>query len=176
MSGANGSDMVRIWISLGSNIDRENNIRAALHDLHAEFGPLQISRVYESEAVGFSGDAFYNLVVGLDTDRTAADLMTRFREIESDHGRTREGGGFASRTLDIDLLTYGDEVMDVNGAHLPRDEITRYAFVLLPLSELAADSVHPELGLSYREMWAAFDHTAQRLWPVPFETGLPASE
>ena len=157
MSGANGSDMVRIWISLGSNIDRENNIRAALHDLHAEFGPLQISRVYESEAVGFSGDAFYNLVVGLDTDRTAADLMTRFREIESDHGRTREGGGFASRTLDIDLLTYGDEV-------------------LLPLSELAADSVHPELGLSYREMWAAFDHTAQRLWPVPFETGLPASE
>ncbi|MCW8945093.1 MAG: 2-amino-4-hydroxy-6-hydroxymethyldihydropteridine diphosphokinase [Sedimenticola sp.] len=168
--------MARIWISLGSNIEREKNIRAALHDLHKEFGALLISTVYESEAVGFSGDAFYNLVVGLDTDRPAADLMTRFREIEADHGRTRGGGGFASRTLDIDLLTYGDAVMDVNGAHLPRDEITRYAFVLLPLSELAADSIHPELGTSYSAMWAAFDHASQRLWAVPFEIDIPTME
>ncbi|MCW8890995.1 MAG: 2-amino-4-hydroxy-6-hydroxymethyldihydropteridine diphosphokinase, partial [Sedimenticola sp.] len=65
--------MARIWVSLGSNIEREKNIRAALHDLHKEFGALLISKVYESEAVGFSGDAFYNLVVGFDTDRPAAD-------------------------------------------------------------------------------------------------------
>jgi 2-amino-4-hydroxy-6-hydroxymethyldihydropteridine diphosphokinase len=166
--------MARVWISLGSNINREQNIRAALHDLHGEFGSLLISRVYESEAVGFSGDAFYNLVVGIDTDRPVQDLMTLFRAIESAHGRTREGGGFASRTLDIDLLTYGDQIMTVKGAHLPRDEITRYAFVLLPLSELAGDSVHPELGETYRTLWARFDQTSQRLWPVPFETGLSA--
>lgn len=164
--------MVRIWLSLGSNIDRERNIRAALHDLQAEFGPLRVSRVYESEAVGFSGDAFYNLVVGVDTDRPVSELIRLFRAIESAHGRTREGGGFASRTLDIDLLTYGEQVLELDGLHLPRDEITRYAFVLLPLSELAGDSRHPELGETYRELWRRFDSTSQRLWPVPFETGL----
>lgn len=167
--------MARVWISLGSNIEREHNIRAALHDLQGEFGSLLISPVYESEAVGFSGDAFYNLVVGIDTDRPVQELMTRFRAIESAHGRTREGGGFASRTLDIDLLTYGDAVISVQGTRLPRDEITRYAFVLLPLSELAGDSVHPELGETYQALWARFDQTAQRLWPIPFKTGLPAA-
>ncbi len=164
--------MSRIWISLGSNIDRERNIRAALHDLQAEFGSLLISRIYESEAVGFSGDAFYNLVVGIDTERPVDELIRLFRAIESAHGRTREGGGFAARTLDIDLLTYGDRVMDLGGLHLPRDEITRYAFVLLPLSELAGESRHPELGETYGELWRRFDHASQRLWPVPFETGL----
>lgn len=165
--------MERIWLSLGSNIDRERNIRAALHDLQAEFGPLQISRVYESEAVGFAGDAFYNLVVGADTARPVSELISLFRAIESAHGRTREGGGFASRTLDIDLLTYGDQVVEREGLHLPRDEITRYAFVLLPLTELAGESRHPELGRTYNELWRDFDQASQRLWPVPFETGLP---
>ncbi|WP_428623666.1 2-amino-4-hydroxy-6-hydroxymethyldihydropteridine diphosphokinase [Sedimenticola sp.] len=165
--------MPRIWISLGSNIEREHNIRAALHDLQAEFGSLLVSNIYESEAVGFSGDAFYNLVVGVDTERSVDELVQLFRAIESAHGRTREGGGFASRTLDIDLLTYGDQIIDRDGLHLPRDEITRYAFVLLPLSELAGESRHPESGQSYRELWEQFDRTSQRLWPVPFDTGLP---
>lgn len=165
--------MVRAWISLGSNIDREHNIRAALHDLRNEFGSLWLSRVYESEAVGFSGDAFYNMVVGIDTEVSVSQLIGCFRAIESAHGRTREGSGFSSRTLDIDLLTYGDQVVDLEGVHLPRDEITRYAFVLLPLSEMAGESRHPELGVTYRELWAGFDQSAQKLWPVPFDSGLP---
>lgn len=164
--------MARVWISLGSNIDRERNIRAALRDLQAQFGHLLISRVYESEAVGFSGDAFYNLVVGADTELPVAELVQLFRTIESTHGRTREGGSFAPRTLDIDLLTYGDRIVDLDGMHLPRDEITRYAFVLLPLTELAGDSCHPELGQTYNEIWQGFDRDSQRLWPVPFDTGL----
>ncbi|MCW8908407.1 MAG: 2-amino-4-hydroxy-6-hydroxymethyldihydropteridine diphosphokinase [Sedimenticola sp.] len=168
--------MARAWISLGSNIEREHNIRAALHDLRREFGPLHLSRVYESEAVGFSGDAFYNMVVGIDTGLPVPRLVERFRAIESAHGRTREGGGFSSRTLDIDLLTYGDQVVDLAGMHLPRDEITRYAFVLLPLSEVAGESRHPELGVTYRELWADFDQGGQKLWPVPFDSALPDSD
>ncbi|MCB1675321.1 MAG: 2-amino-4-hydroxy-6-hydroxymethyldihydropteridine diphosphokinase [Halioglobus sp.] len=163
--------MPRIWISLGSNIDREHNIRAALQDLQAEFGALSVSRVYESEAVGFAGDAFYNAVVGADTQESVAALLQRFRAIEAAHGRTRERGRFAARTLDIDLLTYGEQVVDVEGVHLPRDEITRYAFVLLPLSELAGNSRHPQLGVTYSELWRRFDHSTQALWPVPFDTG-----
>lgn len=167
--------MTRVWISLGSNIEREHNIRAALHDLQREFGPLQLSRVYESEAVGFPGDAFYNLVAGVDTEMPVAALIETFRAIESAHGRTREEGGFSSRTLDIDLLTYGDQVVDQAGVHLPRDEITRYAFVLLPLSEVAGESCHPELGLTYRELWSRFDHASQKLWAVPFDSALPVA-
>ena len=168
--------MARAWVSLGSNIEREYNIRAALHDLRREFGPLRLSRVYESEAVGFSGDAFYNMVVGIDTGEPVSRLVERFRAIESAHGRTREGGGYSSRTLDIDLLTYGDQVLDLDGMHLPRDEITRYAFVLLPLSEVAGGSRHPELGVTYRELWAGFDQNSQQLWPVPFDSGLPDTD
>ncbi|MCB1678688.1 MAG: 2-amino-4-hydroxy-6-hydroxymethyldihydropteridine diphosphokinase [Halioglobus sp.] len=163
--------MPRIWISLGSSIDRERHIRAALHDLQAAFGALSISRVYESEAVGFAGDPFYNAVVGADTQLPVAALLQLFRAIEAAHGRTRERGRFAARTLDIDLLTYGEQVVDVAGVHLPRDEITRYAFVLLPLSELAGDSRHPQLGATYRELWRRFDQSTQALWPVPFDTG-----
>lgn len=164
--------MARIWISLGSNIDRERNIRAALRDLQNRLGPLLVSRVYESEAVGFAGDAFYNLVVGADTELPVGELVGLFRSIESAHGRTREGGSFAPRTLDIDLLTYGDQVVDMAGVHLPRDEITRYAFVLQPLAELAGECRHPELGETYSELWRRFDQASQQLWPVPFETGL----
>ena len=160
--------MERAWLSLGSNIHREANIRSALQALREAFGALVISRVYESDAVGFSGDAFYNLVVGIMSERTAGELVSMFRDIESDHGRVREGGGFASRTLDIDLLTYGDKVMEEGKLALPRDEITRYAFVLLPLSDVAGDEIHPVLGITYLELWQAFDQESQRLWPVDF--------
>lgn len=112
-------------------------------------------------------------MVGVDTECSVETLIGQFRAIESAHGRTREGSRFSSRTLDIDLLTYGDQVLDRNGLHLPRSEITRYAFVLLPLSELAGESLHPELGKSYRTLWQEFDQSAQRLWPVPFDSRLP---
>ncbi|MFC1685277.1 2-amino-4-hydroxy-6-hydroxymethyldihydropteridine diphosphokinase, partial [Pseudomonadota bacterium] len=85
------------------------------------------------------------------------------------HGRERCGEKFASRTLDIDLLTYGDQVIKEGKVEIPREEITRYAFVLLPLAEVAGDEQHPVLGLSYRELWQGFDGEGQVLAPVEFE-------
>ena len=149
--------MPRVWVSVGSNIDREHHIRAALADLHVAFGDLTVSPLYETEAVGFEGDAFYNLVVGFDTALRPGALHRRMREIEARHGRERGGGKFASRTLDLDLLTYGDRVTDEGGKALPRDEILRYAFVLAPLVDVAADEVHPQLGQTYRHLWEQFD-------------------
>lgn len=148
--------MPRIWISAGSNIEREKHIRAALHDLRQTFGELRVSPVYETEAVGFKGDAFYNLVIGFDSDLSPAVLHGLMREIEARHGRERGGGKFAARTLDLDLLTYGDEVTDRGGKVLPRDEILRYAFVLAPLADVAGDELHPQLGESYRTLWERF--------------------
>ncbi len=155
--------MTRVYLSLGSNIDRERNIPAAIHDLRTEFGELEISPVYESQAVGFAGDAFYNLVVGFETDREVVELTRRLNAIEDAHGRVRGGEKYSSRTLDVDLLLYGDAVMHEQGLNVPRDEIERYAFVLRPLAEIAGQLRHPVNGQRYSELWAQFDAAEQPL-------------
>jgi 2-amino-4-hydroxy-6-hydroxymethyldihydropteridine diphosphokinase len=128
-----------------------------------------LSPVYESEAVGFVGENFLNLVAGIDTKLLPSELNDRLKGIEDRHGRARSGGKFAARTLDIDLLTYGIEIVDGGGIQLPRDEILRYAFVLRPLSDVAGDEVHPLERVSYRALWQAFDHSKQPLWCVDLD-------
>jgi len=137
----------RIWLSLGSNQAREHSLRGAVRMLREAFGPLILSPVYESAAVGFAGDPFLNLVVGADTDWPIEAVQRRLREIEDAYGRVRGPDRFAPRTLDIDLLTYGDAVRP--DLDLPRDEIERYAFVLGPLADVAPDEAHPTVGQSY---------------------------
>lgn len=149
--------MPRIWVSLGSNIEREKHIRAAVAELERLLGPASISPVYETDAEGFEGPAFYNLVTGHETDLPAEELMRLFRQLEDELGRERGENRFDSRTMDIDLLTYGDLIGEVAGKQLPRDDITDYAFVLKPLCDLAPDEVHPVLGKSYRQMWEEFE-------------------
>jgi 2-amino-4-hydroxy-6-hydroxymethyldihydropteridine diphosphokinase len=161
--------MARVYVSIGSNIERDANIRGGVTDLKKYFGELELSRVYESESVGFDGDNFYNLVAAFDTDEDVLTVAKILHDIENDHGRTREGPRFSSRTLDIDMLLYDDAVMQQGKLELPRDEITKNAFVLWPLAEIAPDLEHPVLGTSYAEMWAAFDKDKQPLWPVEFE-------
>jgi 2-amino-4-hydroxy-6-hydroxymethyldihydropteridine diphosphokinase len=157
---------IRAWLSLGSNIDPQKRIPAALESLRERFGELVISPIYESEAVGFSGDNFHNLVVGIETGLPPRELADALREIESEYGRVRGAEKFSSRTLDIDLLTYGDQIIDEPGVQVPRDEILRYAFVLLPLSEVAPNERHPVTGQTYRELWAEFNASEQMLWRV----------
>ncbi|MCG6967213.1 MAG: 2-amino-4-hydroxy-6-hydroxymethyldihydropteridine diphosphokinase [Chromatiaceae bacterium] len=148
--------MPRVWVSVGSNIDREHYVRAALNDLRELFGDLVVSPIYETEAVGFDGDAFLNLVVGFDTELPPSRLHGLLRAIEARHGRERGAEKFAARTLDLDLLTYGDAVTAEGGKQLPRDEILHYAFVLAPLADVAGDELHPQLGESYRSLWQRF--------------------
>ncbi|MEZ5585779.1 MAG: 2-amino-4-hydroxy-6-hydroxymethyldihydropteridine diphosphokinase [Sedimenticolaceae bacterium] len=151
--------MPRVWVSVGSNIDRERHIRAALRELQQAFGELTVSPVYETAAVGFDGDAFLNLVVGFFSDLPPAQLHRMMREIEDRHGRRRDGEKFSARTLDLDVLTYGDTVGDDGGKALPRDEILRYAFVLAPLTDVAASERHPVSGDSYGDLWRRFAKT-----------------
>lgn len=161
--------MARVYVSIGSNIDRDENIRGGVADLRERFGALTLSAVYESEAVGFDGDNFYNLVAAFDTDEGVLEVAGVLHEIENAHGRTREGPRFSSRTLDIDMLLYDELVLHADKLDLPREEITKNAFVLWPLAEIAPELQHPVLKQSYAELWAAFDKDKQPLWPVPFE-------
>lgn len=159
--------MTTIYVSIGSNIDRESNIRGGVAALRERFGELRLSTVYESEAVGFAGDPFYNLVASFETDARPDEVVAALRAIEDRFGRVRTGPRFSSRTLDIDLLLYGDAVFE-QPVVIPRQEITRNAFVLRPLAELAPDRVHPQTGKTYARMWQEFDQAAQPLWPVAF--------
>lgn len=160
--------MAEVFLSLGSNIDRERHIRAGLDALTEQFGELRVSRVFESEAVGFDSDDFYNLVVALYTDLPVGQLALRLREIEDANGRLRAGPKFSARTLDIDILLYDDLTGTIDGVKLPRGEIQKNAFVLQPLAELAPEHRHPLTGQTFAEMWAEYDKSKQKLWPVEF--------
>ncbi|RQM77409.1 2-amino-4-hydroxy-6-hydroxymethyldihydropteridine diphosphokinase [Aeromonas jandaei] len=159
--------MTTIYISLGSNIERERHIRAGLDALYAAFGELRVSRVFESEAVGFNGRPFYNLVAAAETDLPLVTVCQLLREMEFAHGREPDAKKFAPRTLDLDLLLYGDLVCETPLV-LPRGEILTNAFVLWPLAELAPALRHPIDGRTMDELWQAYDKASQQLCPIPF--------
>ena len=161
--------MARIYISLGSNIERERNTREGVKALRERFGELEMSAVYESEAVGFDGDAFYNMVLACDVDEDVHSVNQGLRDIEDANGRERSGPKFSSRTLDLDLLLYDDLILKEDSLKLPREEILHNAFVLWPLAEIAAERVHPVAGKSYAELWQAFDKTKENLRPIVFD-------
>ena len=150
--------MAKIYISIGSNIDAENHI-----------GKLICSSVYESEAVGFDGDNFLNLVVSLKTDDDVLAVVKVLRKIEDENGRLRSGPRFSPRTVDLDLLLYDDLILKDEDLDIPRDEITKNAFVLLPLEEIAPQLIHPETGLTMCDHWIRFDKESQKLWAIDFK-------
>ena len=145
---------VRVFVSAGSNIDRRANLEAACKALNEDYGELELSPVYQSPAEGFSGPDFLNLVAGFRTEDLPGQVRQRLAELESLAGRDRSAGKFSSRTLDLDLLLYGDRI-DAT-LKLPHPDIERYAFVLKPLADLASDLRHPSTGATMTELWRSF--------------------
>ena len=153
--------MTHVVLSLGSNIDRETNIRYAISRIRDRFGDIEISPVYETTAVGFDGPAFYNLVVGFHTDSGLKNIIDCLHDIETDAGRVRGAKAFDNRILDIDVILYGDENWRDHGVNVPRDEIERYAYVLKPVADLYPQLVHPVTGRTMEDMWTAFEDREQ---------------
>ncbi len=163
--------MIQVYLGIGSNIDREFNIRSGVSHLKKEFGTLTLSAVYESDAVGFKGDPFYNLVASFQTDWPVHKIALILKNIEDTHKRDRSNPSFSPRTLDIDLLLYGDQIIQENGLALPRDEILKYTFVLRPLAEINGQATHPITQQSYIKLWENFDQSRQPLKRVTLEFG-----
>jgi len=149
--------MITGFISIGSNIDKHIHIPSSIAALQKKFGEAILSSLYETEAVGFEGDDFHNLIVQFESALKAKAVAKMLRQIELDHGRTRDSRKYAARTLDLDLVLYGDMIISDGRLQIPRDEIERYAFVLEPLAEIAPDLLHPISRKSYAQLWQEYD-------------------
>ena len=164
--------MQRAYLSLGSNIEPERHLRAAIAELRARFGDVLVSPVYRSGAVGFDGPDFLNLAAAIDSDLDPFALDAWLHALEDRHGRRRDVPRYASRTLDVDIVLIDDLVIEGPGhLRIPRPEL-REAFVLKPLSDIAPDVRDPMSGSTLAELLQTLD-PAPALEAVPMDLRAP---
>lgn len=144
----------RVFVAAGSNIEPVHHLKLALTELERRFGALQVSPAYRNQAVGFSGEDFINLVVGFDTDQDVHWVRERLQEVEGLCGRPREAPKWAPRSMDLDILLFGDQIRDELGLVLPRPDLVRRAYMLKPLVDIAPDLIHPTLHKRMDVIWA----------------------
>jgi len=146
---------VEVFLSIGSNIAPEDNLRMACRELASGYGDLNMSSVYRNKAVGFVGDDFLNMVVGFNTAVAPERIITRIEQLHKQAGREHQESSFCSRTLDLDILLYGDLVRQ--RLKLPHQDIEKYGFVLRPMVEVAPELRHPVSGKTMSQLWDGFD-------------------
>lgn len=159
--------LTRVYVGIGSNVNRQANIRAGLDALYQAFGPLVVSPVYACAAVGFCGDDFFNLAASFSTQKDLPAVIRLLKQLELAQGRDFTAPRFSAKTLDIDVLLWGDFCGEQAGLQLPRPDITEHAYVLAPLADLAGDRRLPGTQRRLAELWLAMSAGAS-LRPVDF--------
>ena len=153
--------MPNVYLGLGSNTRPDHHLPLGIAELARRFTLVAVSRVYRNAALGFDGPEFLNAVACIETELPIAKVTAQLNDIHDVAGRRRGDSAFESRTLDIDLLLYGDAV--IPECRIPRADVLDYSFVLRPLAEIAPDLRHPVTGKSMAEHWSEFD---QALHPL----------
>lgn len=160
------------WISLGSNHDRHQQISRALDALHKAFGTLIISQIYETQPVGLKVARcapFYNLVAGFFTQLQPSQLNSFLKSVEAQQKYLLpEDRSIYVRALDLDLVTWGDACVELDGLRLPYKDLLKHDFVLRPLAELAPEQLAPGYNLSYQQLWQTHAHPEQQMRAVDF--------
>ena len=149
--------MPEVFIAAGSNAEPVKNLKLALAELEKSFAPLRVSPAYRNKPIGFEGADFINLVVGFETDLEIDAVRQRLQEIEGLCGRPRTAPKWGPRSMDLDILLYGNEVRDEPDLKLPRPDLVRRAYMLKPIADIAPDLRHPTLGKTMRELWSEFE-------------------
>lgn len=162
---------VEVYVAAGSNVEPERNLRVAAEAMRREFGAVRFSAAYRNTAVGFEGDDFINFVAGFATRLDVHEVVARLQRIEALCGRARDAPKWAPRSMDLDILLYGDRISDEPGLVLPRPDLLRRAYMLGPMAELAPGLRHPTRGLAMGELWAAFDQGAHPMTRVDLGFG-----
>lgn len=165
--------MTRVFVGLGANIgNREANLRLALQWLSERCDVVAVSSLYRSAAMVLEGAEpgpdFRNAVAEIDTELSPEDLLRFVKEIEWRIGR-RPAPRWSARPIDIDILLYGAQVVDSDALTIPHPFIAERNFVLLPLTELASDRMHPRLGVTIGELaddadYDGLEHLAGPKW------------
>jgi 2-amino-4-hydroxy-6-hydroxymethyldihydropteridine diphosphokinase len=163
--------MAEVFVAAGSNIDPLRNLRAALDGLQRSYAPVRISSAYRNKAVGFEGDDFVNLVVGFNTKDSLEQVRARLQQIEADCGRPRDAPKWAPRSMDLDILLFGDEVRSEPGLTVPRPDLVKRPYMLKPIVDIAPDLRHPTLHRTMREFWEAFEGKDHQMTVVDLSTG-----
>ncbi len=164
--------MTEVLVAAGSNIDPQANLRRALDSLLEHYPRLRCSTAYRNRAVGFEGEDFVNLVIAFDTDEDVRAVLERLHAAEALCGRERDAPKWAPRSMDLDVLLYGDRICDEPGLVLPRPDLVRRAYMLGPAAEIAPDTRHPTLGVTLADLWRNFvprDHPLEAVnigWPA----------
>lgn len=157
-----------VYVSIGSNINPLHYICQCLDALSNQYGEITTSSVYQSDSVGFEGNAFFNLVAGFNTDEPVDSLYHRLRSIEDENQRDRSQPRFSDRTLDIDILIYNDLHQTQGSITLPHPDIIAYAYVLVPLAELSPELIIPGTSLTVQQCSQASNHDPGTLEVVNF--------
>ena len=159
--------MPEVYVAAGSNIEPRANLARAVGELERAFPGVRFSPWYENHAAGFSGDDFINLVAGFTTEASLADVLQELHAIETLCGRPRDAARWAPRSMDLDVLLYGDLVCDGASVKLPRPDLLKRAYMLGPLADLAPQVRHPTAGATIGELWRRFDQSAHPLRRLP---------
>jgi 2-amino-4-hydroxy-6-hydroxymethyldihydropteridine diphosphokinase len=155
-----------VFVAAGSNVNPSEHLRIALAEIERIYAPLRVSPAYRNKAVGFDGEDFINLVVAFDTDEPVEQVRERLQAVEAVCGRLRDAPRWAPRTMDLDILLYGDRVNDEPGLVLPRPDLVRRPYMLKPMADLDPDFVHPTLGKTMRELWRDLERENHEMVPV----------
>lgn len=152
--------MPRVFVAAGSNVDPEKNLANATREMERSFPDIQFSPWYRNRALGFDGADFINLVAGFTTEMPLHDVVKRLRAIEELCGRAREAPKWAPRSMDLDILLYGDLVHEEPGLKLPRPDLLKRPYMLGPMADLAPEVLHPTANVTIGELWQRFDRAA----------------
>ena len=145
--------MSRAYLSLGSNLAPEHNLRSAVAALRERFGAVVLSPVYRTRAVGFDGNDFLNAAAIIETELEPEALNDWLHALEDAHGRDRSGPRYGDRSLDIDIVLFDDRVLSGPGnLRIPRPEL-KHAFVLRPLADIAPEVIVPGDGRTLTVLW-----------------------
>jgi 2-amino-4-hydroxy-6-hydroxymethyldihydropteridine diphosphokinase len=159
--------MPRVFVAAGSNIDPERNLRTAAEELRRSFPGIRFSPWYRNSAAGFDGADFINLVGEFTTDLPVREVLSRLHRIEELCGRPRDAARWAPRSMDLDVLLYGDLVCDEPHLKLPRPDLLKRAYMLGPLADLAPELMHPTENTTIEDLWSRFDSAAHPLVRLP---------
>jgi len=158
--------MPQVYVAAGSNIEPERHLAMAARELERQFPDVRFSPWYRNRAVGFEGEDFVNFAAGFATELSVADVLARLHAIEALCGRAREAPRWAPRSMDLDILLYGDRVCHEPHLKLPRPDLLKRAYMLGPLAALAPDVIHPTERQTIGELWRRFDRAAHPLVEV----------